>query len=371
MIRKIDIIFWSIIIIRAIIEIIQTIQSGAINIHFVTDSHLELLSMKDSICISFSITFFMLFMFFFFVIASLLQNFYLTFIYIGARIAYKKYSKEKLDKIDLKNNSYYRDIISKYSPAVLSYIDDFKLEEKDIVATLMSLELKQKLTIKDGIKIINDSEENLDENEKYIFKKLKSNTLKNINMLEFEENLDENEKYIFKKLKSNTLKNINMLEFEEKVKKDCLDYNLLEENKDIKKKIIKKIIFSVCIYILIVVGFFNFPTFYNNIPNKNIAILFLPVMFILFFIMIILPFSTIVYIKSYYRMNKQNPYIRNKQARNINKKLEGLRNYMKDFSQLSESQYNEIVLWEDYLIYSVILGQNSKIVKEIMEKINE
>jgi len=127
----------------------------------------------------------------------------------------------------------------------------------------------------------------------------------------------------------------------------------------------------VCIYILIVVGFFNFPTFYNNIPNKNIAILLLPVIFILFFIMIILPFSTIVYIKSYYRMNKQNPYIRNKQARNINEKLEGLRNYMKDFSQLSESQYNEIVLWEDYLIYSVILGQNSKIVKEIMEKINK
>ena len=343
MIRRIDIIFWSIIIIRAIITIIQAIQSGDINIHFVTDSQLELLSMKDSICISFSMVFFMLFMFFFFVIASLIQNFYITFIYIGARIAYKKHSKEKLDKIDFKNNSYYRDIISKYSPAVLSYIDDFKLDEKDIVATLMALELKQKLTIKDRIKIINDSEENL----------------------------DENEKYIFKKLKSNTLKNINMLEFEEKVKKDCLDYNLLEENKDIKKKIIKKIIFSVCIYILIVVGFFNFPTFYNNIPNKNIAILFLPVMFILFFIMIILPFSTIVYIKSYYRMNKQNPYIRNKQARNINKKLEGLRNYMKDFSQLSESQYNEIVLWEDYLIYSVILGQNSKIVKEIMEKINE
>ena len=342
MIRRIDIIFWSIIIIRAIIEIIQAIQGGDINIHFVTDNHLELLSIKDSIYISFSTTVFMLFMFSFFVIASLLQNFYLTFIYIGVRIAYKKYSKEKLDKIDFKNNSYYRDIISKYSPAVLSYIDDFKLEEKDIVATLMSLELKQKLTIKDGIKIINDSEENL----------------------------DENEKYIFKKLKSNTLKNINMLEFEEKVKKDCLDYNLLEENKDIKKKIIKKVIFTVCIYILIVVGFFNFPTFYNNIPNKNIAILLLPVMFILFFIMIILPFSTIVYIKSYYRMNKQNPYIRNKQARNINEKLEGLRNYMKDFSQLSESQYNEIVLWEDYLIYSVILGQNSKIVKEIMEKIH-
>lgn len=336
MIRGIDLIFWSFIIIRTIMDMIHGIEIGDINLDAINT--VESLGIKEYA----SICFFMLFVFSFYIVVSLLKSFYLTILYIGVRIAYKKYNKERLDKIDFKNNSYYRDIISKYSPAVLSYIDDFKLEEKDIVATLMSLELKRKLTIKDGIKIINDSEENL----------------------------DENEKYIFKKLKNNTLKNINMLEFEEKVIKDCLDYNLLEENKDIKKKIIKKVFFSVCIYILIVAGFFNFPTFYNNIPNKNIAILFLPVMFILFFIMIILPFSTIVYIKSYYRMNKQNPYIRNKQARNINKKLEGLRNYMKDFSQLSKSQYNEIVLWEDYLIYSVILGQNSKIVKEIMKKIN-
>ncbi len=336
MIRGIDLIFWLFIIIRTIMDMIHGIEIGDINLDAINT--VESLGIKEYA----SICFFMVFVFSFYIIVSLFKSFYLTILYIGIRVAYRKYNKEKLDKIDFKNNSYYRDIISKYSPAVLSYIDDFKLEEKDIVATLMSLELKQKLTIKDDIKIINDSEENL----------------------------DENEKYIFKKLKSNTLKNINMLEFEEKVKKDCLDYNLLEENKDIKKKIIKKVIFTVCIYILIVVGFFNFPTFYNNIPNKNIAILLLPVMFILFFIMIILPFSTIVYIKSYYRMNKQNPYIRNKQARNINEKLEGLRNYMKDFSQLSESQYNEIVLWEDYLIYSVILGQNSKIVKEIMEKIH-
>ena len=285
MIRGIDLIFWSFIIIRTIMDMIHGIEIGDINLDAINT--VESLGIKEYA----SICFFMLFVFSFYIVVSLLKSFYLTILYIGVKVAYKKYNKEKLDKIDFKNNSYYRDIISKYSPAVLSYIDDFKLEEKDIVATLMSLELKQKLTIKDGIKIINDSEENL----------------------------DENEKYIFKKLKNNTLKNINMLEFEEKVIKDCLDYNLLEENKDINKKIIKKVFFSVCIYILIVAGFFNFPTFYNNIPNKNIAILFLPVMFILFFIMIILPFSTIVYIKSYYRMNKQNPYMRNKQARNINK----------------------------------------------------
>ena len=316
-------------------DMIHAIEIGDINLDAI--NMVESLGIKEYA----SICFFMFFVFSFFIVVSLLKSFYLTILYIGVRIAYKRYSKEKLDKIDFQNNSYYRDIIFKYSPAVLSYIDDFKLEEKDIVATLMSLELKQKLSMKDQIKIINDSEENL----------------------------DENEKYIFKKLKNNTLKNINMLEFEEKVIKDCLDYNLLEENKDIKKKIIKKVLFNVCVYILIIVSFSNFPDFFNNIPNKNIAMLLLPVIFILFLIMIIFPFATIVYIKSYYRMNKQNPYIRNKKARNINKKLEGLRKYVKDFSQLSESQYNEIILWEDYLIYSVILGQNSKIVKEIMKKI--
>ena len=164
-------------------DMIHAIEIGDINLDAI--NMVESLGFKEYA----SICFFMFFVFSFFTVVSLLKSFYLTILYIGVRIAYKKYSKEKLDKIDFKNNSYYRDIISKYSPAVLSYIDDFKLEEKDIVATLMSLELKQKLTIKDGIKIINDSEENLDENEKYIFKKLKSNTLKNINMLEFEENV--------------------------------------------------------------------------------------------------------------------------------------------------------------------------------------
>ena len=196
-------------------DMIHAIEIGDINLDAI--NMVESLGIKEYA----SICFFMFFVFSFFIVVSLLKSFYLTILYIGVRIAYKKYSKEKLDKIDFQNNSYYRDIIFKYSPAVLSYIDDFKLEEKDIVATLMSLELKQKLSMKDQIKIINDSEENL----------------------------DENEKYIFKKLKNNTLKNINMLEFEEKVIKDCLDYNLLEENKDIKKKIIKKVIFSVCIYI--------------------------------------------------------------------------------------------------------------------------
>ena len=331
-IKIIDIIFWLIIIIGAIIEYIKYIKTGNFNIETVGT-----IGIKEIAIMSFE----NFFTFLFFMSITLLKHFYITIIYIGGRTAYKKYSKDKLEKIDFKNENYYRDIINKYSPAVLSYIDDFQLEEKDIVATIMSLKLKKKLSIENEIKVINDNENNL----------------------------DENEKYIFKHLKNNTYKNINMIQFEKMVIKDCLNYKLLKEKNDIKKKILKKVIFIICIYILIFVSFFNFPYLYSKF-DENIAIIFLLIMCILFLSIIIFPFAAIIHIRTYYLMNANNPYIRNKVAKNINTKLEGLRNYIKDFSKLDERQYNEIELWEDYLIYSVILGENSKIVEEVMDKIN-
>ena len=66
----------------------------------------------------------------------------------------------------------------------------------------------------------------------------------------------------------------------------------------------------------------------------------------------------------------ENPYIRNKKSKDINEKLEGLKNYIKDYSLLDEKTSDDITVWEDYLIYSVMFGQNKEVVKEIMEKIN-
>lgn len=53
--------------------------------------------------------------------------------------------KEPL-KIDfLKEKDYYREIITQYSSLELSYIDDYKIDyKKDLVATLLSLQLKKK-----------------------------------------------------------------------------------------------------------------------------------------------------------------------------------------------------------------------------------
>lgn len=334
-IRIIDIVFWGIILINVIIGFYNSINTGGINFHA---ENSDISGIADYL----SIAFYILFLFLFLVITSLLKVFYLTILYIGIKIAYKKYYKEKLDVIDFKNDSYYRDTISKYSPAVLSYIDDFKLDEKDIVATLMSLELKKKIKIGDTIEV-------LDKNSK---------------------DLAENERFILEQIISNNLKNVDLLAFENCVINDCINDKLLERKTDIKKKIIKKISICVLAYILVSIAFYYLPTVFNEIQSDSwILLLFIIVILIMFFILIIFPLTTIIFIKSYYFMNKLNPYVRSKNAKNINSKLEGLKKYIKDYSLLDQKDYDNITLWENYLIYSVIFGLNTKIVDEIMKKL--
>ncbi len=83
--------------------------------------------------------------------------------------------KEPL-KIDfLKEKDYYREIITQYSSLELSYIDDYKIDyKKDLVATLLSLQLKKKINIQgNDIKIIDDSSFSLRKIEEYILSNIK------------------------------------------------------------------------------------------------------------------------------------------------------------------------------------------------------
>ena len=47
----------------------------------------------------------------------------------------------------------------------------------------------------------------------------------------------------------------------------------------------------------------------------------------------------------------------------------GLKRFIDDFSNLDEREYKHIELWEDFLIYSVIIGDNKKIVDQISKLI--
>ena len=151
--RILDLAFWSIIIIMTFIELYNGILKN-INISDFQSINFQEITVLEYITNVLGIFFAILVS----VIFNMFRVFYLTIIYFGIKIANKEYNKERIEKVDLKNDSYYREILPKYSPAVLSYVDDFEINKEDIVATLLMLELKGKIKIKeDRIVLLDDT----------------------------------------------------------------------------------------------------------------------------------------------------------------------------------------------------------------------
>lgn len=57
---------------------------------------------------------------------------------------------------------------------------------------------------------------------------------------------------------------------------------------------------------------------------------------------------------------------RTPQAEIAAEKIAGMQNFLHDFSNLSEAHKEQLILWDDFLIYAVVLEENRKIVDEIL-----
>jgi len=334
----IDIGYWGIIIYTMFSGVIKDVNTEEINkaINSVITGGF---SANEILRVSFIVIgiLFLLFIF------SIIANIEITAIYFGIKIAIKKHKKDKLEKIDFKNDGYYKEKIPEYSPAVLSYVDDFTLDKKDIVATLLSLELKKKIKIKDKLEVIDDTYDGL----------------------------TDNEKYIFKKAKNNDLKNVNMEEFKQVVAKEAKDKGLIEEKSVVKSRVDRLLWSSVGISVALMVIVFAFLNNYIMLINNDTAII---ICFVCVFIIItcamVVPCAVIAYISHYSILRTIDPYIRSKQGKEINIRLEGLKKYIKEFSTLDEKTKEYLTLWEEFLIYSVMFGTNDKIIDEVDAKIN-
>lgn len=260
------------------------------------------------------------------------------------KIAIKKFKKEKLSAIDFKKyEAYYRDILKDYSPAELSYIDKFEIvPQNDIAASLLSLELKNKIILDDEIKITNASLENISSNERYVL-----DNIENGKITKFNEEL-----------------------FVAKVKEDALKNGLLKESKielrKFKKLFLIIIPFIALLVVTCIIIFNDFLASTDNVTDLKIFILAFSILLIFF-----TPFAVISFFSTYVKKMRENMYIRTKKGEALNENLEGLKNYLKDFSNIDEKDEKSLKLWEDYLIYSVIFEQNTKVVKNIWNKYTE
>lgn len=272
-----------------------------------------------------------------------IQNGIITIGYITYKVVMRKHKKERIEKIDLKNDEYYREKISKYSVAVLSYVDDFEISENDIAATILALKLKKCIEIsEDKITILN---ENLE--------------------------LSSNEKYILECLKRNL--KVSLPEFQKCVTKDALDSNLIEAKMEIGKKLFNSILLGIGSFILgmVLLGLL----IANGEIIENISTDFGTALFYIYIVFIIICFAgfpALIWWRffMYIGIKLKDPYLRSREGKEINKKLEGLRKYISDFSLMEEKEKEAIEVWEEYLVYSVVFGINKKISEDILRMID-
>ena len=101
-------------------------------------------------------------------------------IYSSIRFPDKRYELDHTD--EKKEKIYERYLTNQYSPGLLKYIDDFKIDNDTKIATIMYLELKGLLVVKDRILMTTRNPKDLDKNSTYVYKLIKENNLNNFDL---------------------------------------------------------------------------------------------------------------------------------------------------------------------------------------------
>ena len=84
-------------------------------------------------------------------------------------------------------------------------------------------------------------------------------------------------------------------------------------------------------------------------------------------ILILTPFYRWVRKICYKTIVVDDRYERTKEGNRLAEQIIGIKNYLHDFSNLKEKEKESIVLWEDFLIYAVVLEENELVRKDIYQ----
>lgn len=235
--------------------------------------------------------------------------------------------------------TYWRDTFNDVSPVMISILQDLSVEhKKDVTAVLLKLYQKGAVTFEDG----------------KIVKTYKWDSLNNCET-ELLDILSPN----------GTLPVIDLIRWKEKEFKRAVDKGYIRVN---KKKYFAKGYFLTCGISLV-----------SAIALTNIFHLFLetPLIFVISSAMVLSYLTVfasfwigIIKIIGYHLGKALANYERTPLGDEMTEKIMGLRNYIRDFSLLTSRDKEQVILWEDFLVYAVVLEENESIVKDICKMYN-
>ena len=312
---------------------------------------------------------------------------------------YKKYDKDY--NVDF-SHKYLRDFPDNLSPSSVEYLMKKKITEDSISSEIMLLIYEKKIKIeerkekKDILLIKNAEEINLNNKEKEIMKMIFSNS-SSIYLNKLKKQARQSTSFY------NKWKQINKLLYNETLGEELYEGDLKSINKTKEKQnnfII--IMILVVLSILPIVGFFSFIALFvviisqlNNASSKlnvidkksnaykykknctiiniliillfiflitylNITTHFIETSTIFLLVTILIAISFIIYLSFVKKRTEKGSL--------SYKKWHALKNFLQDFSLIDEKDLPEIILWEKYLAYAVVLGCADKLAKTMKLK---
>ena len=250
--------------------------------------------------------------------------------------------------VKVEDLDYYRDNLSELNPALVSTLIDLDFYgKKDVVATLLRLYNKKVISFnKNGsITVLSNSISKLGNDEQELLNLIHTNQLNNKTyLLRWKQNRlleAEHAGYIQKKSLSNT-------------EKHAL--------KSLYSALLFTLIFMVLWGVYLSLDLFEE---FSSVPSVIITF----ISFLFADTMLFIPWYRAMMYTAYANRNCFM-WIRTPLGNEVAEKIAGLNRFINEFSLLSDAKKDEVTLWDDYLVYSIVLEENDKIVDEICKKYN-
>ena len=285
-------------------------------------------------------------------------------IFFGLQSGRKKGYKENTSYTASQGITYYRDFLKDISPATMSILTDMSIESrKDISATLLRLYNKKVIAFEGGGIVLADSTDN-------------------------PVPLGNDESELIAMIRNKNFTPAGIAGWKANRKREAFDSGYIkfpDKGRGKGAKVMKGCCLSGCLSVVLFFGLFGVialtTPFGDEDATARMAVLaeselsiedtaelagimktFVSGMF-LFNILLLIPgislFRTIGYAAT------KSEYERTPKGEEIAEKIAGLQRFIHDFSTLSGAQKQEVFLWDDFLVYAVVLEQNESIVKEI------
>ena len=274
----------------------------------------------------------------------------------------------------LQDFDYYRDKLTGLSPADISMLTDLEIEsKKDITALILKYTMMGVVSTEGNV----------------------------ISVLNIDHpDLLESDRLLLKAFATDRMDVATVLKWKEMVKAEAVRKGYLcNEQRDAKRGsqgcatasftgcLTPILLFVACFFLAQSDIYLKFETFVNSLsddmsnlevikstlaasPDTSFSVFICCFMAVMILVAFILPIVALVYY--IVKQVSINRYKRTKLGEELTEEIYGMKNFIHDFSDLSNADKEQLVLWDDFLIYAVLLEENMSIVDEIckMKQIN-